>query len=133
MKNFDFNTQTAECEYCSKRVAVNFVSKHFEFCESEEGRNQFEPYSICYEFNPLSSAVGMLNYGAEKFGKDKPLDSLLNGSIGSFSEERTENTIRHCLESSLYKMSFEQALELMTYANCPLCHKNPCKCGENEE
>lgn len=128
MKNFDFDTQTAECEYCSKRVAVSFVSKHLEFCESEDGRRRFEPYSHYEQFSPLSSAIGMLNYGAKKFGKDKPLNSLLDGSIGSFAEERTENTIRHCLESNLYKMSFEQALELMVYANCPLCRNNPCKC-----
>lgn len=129
--SFDFNTQTQECQYCKKRVACSFEFDHLAFCESEEGRAQFIPDSKYDYLDPKSSAINYLNYGAEKFGKDKPVDILLDGSMGSFAEDRTSSTIEECLKEQLYKLSFEEALRLISLAKCPLCHKTECICGTN--
>jgi len=80
-------------------------------------------------FAPKTSAIGYLKYGAEKFGKNEPIETLLDGSVGSFAEDRAESTIEECLEDALYKLSFEEALRLLSFAKCPLCREIECKCG----
>jgi hypothetical protein len=126
---FDFNTQTDKRRYCKKRVAYNFKYEHLEFCESEDGREEFISDSKYNHFSPKTSAVGYLKYGSEKFGKNKPINTLLDGGIGSFAEDRAGNTIEECLKIELYKLSFEESLRLISQASCPLCHEIECKCG----
>lgn len=128
---FDFNTQTDLCQYCKKRVAASFKLEHLEFCESENGKEKFIPYDKYDYFAPKSSAINYLSYGAEKFGKDQAVCKLLDGSIGTFAEDRVEDTVIHCLKTKLLKLSFEEALRLISQAKCPLCHETECVCGTN--
>jgi hypothetical protein len=79
-------------------------------------------------FVPKNSAIEYLKYGAREFGKNEPIETLLDGSVGSFAEDRVENTIEECLKDGLYKLSFEETLRLLSLVKCPLCYVIECEC-----
>jgi hypothetical protein len=134
--DFHFETQTVECKYCRKRVGVDYQYRHLNHCESEEGQKNYEPWWDDYQTHlaPLYDAINGAKYGIAKHGEDAPLETIMDGRIGSFAQDRFENTIHESLARALRYLPLKNVLALLLQVNCPLCRKNPCQCrGEDEE
>lgn len=127
---FHFETQTVECKYCKCRVGVNFQHKHLKYCENESGREHYEPWWDDYRQHlaPLGSVVNGIKYELVANGDDATLDAIMGGGIGSFAEDRFFNTLSKAINDNQRYFKLKDVLELLEKSNCPLCHKNPCKC-----
>jgi hypothetical protein len=135
MDSFHFETQTVECSYCKKRVGVDYQYRHLRHCEDEEGRERFDPWWDDFRTHkaPLAYAINKIQYQIAKLGEDALLEAVLDCSIGTFAEERVEQTLTDSLHDAIKFLPLKDVLRLLGMVNCPLCHLNPCRCGKSKE
>lgn len=130
MDNFEFETQTEECDYCKKKVACTFIYKHLEFCESPEGRDSYddaEPYA------PLSEAIKALEYAILQKDNEKLSDLLSELNMSNFYSMMVANTIDEALTRGTKSMLTKDVLNIIEDLPCFLCMKSPCRCTDEEE
>lgn len=132
MRNFNFECQTEECEYCHKTVAINSSNWHLQYCEHKDaGMHYIDDRDL---LAPLEDAIREVKWAIEEYGLEYTLADLSKRlNMGSFGSQRVDHTINKTLDRSMDKMKLTDVLNLISNVNCPLCHKNPCECRHEEE